>query len=768
MKKLISILLMLALLCAPAGALAAKGDAVFGRDMYETYDDGIYGACVMGDGVYMYGSSHVYTWKIGEADLTALDLEMPESGENQSYSIARIFSDGETLYGMVTLYESGENKYSLKRLELREIELADGKARLGEPRELDATNMTVDYGNGPNLFQINDLCCIGDRAFMYVYDDMGNSKVYAMNLADGAGSYLDVEQPVQITPYADGQLLIETYDYSASKCELILYDPESESYTPACAPLEPSVLGDGYGALRGLAYSRESDRLFFLSDGYIKAAKDFDIENAEAVAELSMSSYSDASGLLLPGDYYVYSTYDATTVRATNAEELPETRLTVQNAGYSRAVTDSYYNFLNTRGDVAVILSQDYVQDSKIIESMMNRDSGTDIYVMSVQSQAYDALFGRGYMAELEDETIRAAVEGMYPGIRAVLERDGEIVAVPIGLYGWTVGLNAEGFEKIGVSLDEVPDNWPEFLDFLAELPDKLPEDGKVRIFEEYWTQEDLRLTMLTNILTTYSNAIAAEGRDPSYDTPELRNALEKLVALDFAALGVKASEEEEDAGMGGVSISRTIYVGGAPEERTYTLIEPSTGCTLGNFYNESVPHLLSIAPGETAQLPVDLNVAFVNPFSEHVEIATEFLAEIVRNLETDAIYNLSDAQNEPVRNRYYEENMQNMQKTLDEARALLEEAEPVDRPMLEENVAQIEQSMEEMEGYSWDISAEALEWYRAHAENLFVQRYNYMYSSDDAGIFDLYQQFRENKIDVTTFLKTLDQKVRMMALEGN
>ena len=747
MKKLISFLLMLALAALPLGALAAKGDANLGRDLGEKYSDTIYSAFAIGDTLYINGYNGMYVYHVGDEDLTPLEYARPEAEDNESSNVERIFSDGEKIYALLTAYDlSGD--YTLKRVELCEVTLDGNKVNFGARRELDSSELTANYGDSSTYFiQVNSACCSGGRAYL---------SVYALDLESGEGAFIeDIEDPTACTPWKDGQLLIETYDYNSSSCAFYLYDPESESIAPACDPVETEQ------AYQGLAYSAESGRLFYLSGGYVMAVEDFDFESAAPVSELSLAYYSDASALLLPGDYYVYCYYEAVCVRATNPDEMPETRLTIMNSSYYNSVIDAYYDFGNTHSDVAVVMSPDYQEDSAVIESMMNRDATGDIYLLSVQSRAYDALFGRGYMAEMDSDAIRTAVEGMYPGIRKVLERDGEIVALPVSVYGWVPGVSVEGFEKIGISEEEIPTNWPEFLDLLAELPDRLPEDGSVRIFDDYMTQEDARSNLLANAMASYRNYISSTGGDPSFDTPELRAILEKVMALDYEALGLKESEEDGDD-----AAVRSVVIGAAESERTYTLLELGVGCTMGNFYSEKTPWPLAVAPGEPAQLPLEMTVAFINPFSEHVELAQEFLEAVLDNLETDLQYNLSDALNEPVRNMYYEKNMAEMQKQLDEAQAALEKAEPVDKPVYEETVAQLERVLEDIEKYSWDISAENIAWYRSHAQDIVVQQYDYL--NDAEGLSDTADQFLNGKIDVATFLKGIDQKVRMMALEGN
>lgn len=758
MKKWICLFLALALSLTAAGALAAKGDANLGisDDMYEKYGEGVSGSFVLGDVLYLYGGSHLFSWRVGDAELSALEFEIPVAGENENRNLERMFADGENIRAMFSVYHTDENSYTLKYIELCEVTLSDGAVRFGELRKVENGDLVVDYGDGNrNLIQINDICCVDGTLYLMVYDDNGMPGVYALNMDDGAGEFLEVENAVQIAPWKDGQLLIESFDYSAQECEFLAWDGAGlrSVYGPAAV--------EGYNGYRGIAYSGESERLFFLEGGYVKAAEDFDFENAQSVAELSNEYYSDTAGALLPGDYYVFSSYNATCVRATGEDALPDTRLTVLNGSYSNALTEAYYAFGAEHDDVAVVLSQDYMEDAKVIEGMLNRDSSIDIYLMSVQSQAFDALFERGYMAEMDDPDICAAVEKMYPGIRAALERDGEVVAVPVGIYGWTPGVNLEGFEKIGVSAEEIPTDWGAFLDFLAELPDRLPEDGSVRIFDDYMTQSGAKEQLMAQILQSHLFYTSANGQDPAFDTPELRAILDKVMALDYAALGLAEDDGDE---MGGGSVEYRL----SPDGRTYTLVELSVGCTLGNFYSDCDPWLLTIEPGAQPLLPVELSVAFINPFSEHVELAQQFLKAVMDKMENGVRYCVSDECSEPVRNRYYEQNMEYYEEELANLKAELESAEAVDKPVIEQNLRDLEESREGMEKYSWDISRESIDWYRAHAQNLAVYRYSPMYSDAGGEIQELVTQYLEGRIDTAAFLKGVDQKVRMMMMEGN
>ena len=762
MKKMKWTALLAIVLAAllPCAALAAAGDVNLARyeEMREKYQDSVYGSCVAGDTLYLYGSQHFYTYRVGDAELTAVEYALPAVEEGESFGIRKIFSDGETLYALCVT-EVYSDDYYVSGVEIIPVEVGEDEVTFGEPVELDISDLTVSYGDDAEYFiQVNSTCCVGGYLMMYVYDDSGEEALYALDMETGEGGFVeDAGRVRSIAAYADDQLLIQSYNYEDRSYEFSLYDPQTESMTSACDPID----GEGL-SISSMVYSRESGRLLFLSGGYVMAAEDFDFENAQQVAELSSMYYSEDGGQLLPGDYYVYASYDGVSVRATDPDALPETRITVRGGGYSDSIMAAYYSFGNAHGDVAVVLDQSYMPSETIIEAMMSRDSSVDIYMMSVSSEAYEALSSRGYMVELDNEEIVSAVGEMYPAIQEVLMRDGAVVAIPLNVYGWTLGLDYEGFEKLGIGREDMPTSWPELLDLLEELPDMLPEDGSVRIFEDYYTQRMARESLISTIMESWRIHQTAMGREIDYDSPELIALFERVMELDYEAMGLPEKDEEETA-------TYRVIEYGSNSGRWYTLIETGVGCTIGNFYSNCEPALLSVIPGEPAEVPLSVNVAFVNPYSQNVELSQEFLVELMRNMTLSTAYNVSDQRNEPVRYANTLENMQEYQQRLDDLRGELETADPVDVPDIEEQIAETEDMLDYMDRYGWEIPQKDIDWYRAHAQQLTVERYNFLYAADENGeLSDLSEQFLAGKVSAADFLKEVDRKVRMRAREGN
>lgn len=757
LKRILAYLLLFSLLLAPC-ARAAEGDVNFrgGDEPFASLGGFPRGGCAAGGALYLYTDQYIYTWRPGDASPTALEYALP-AADGESHTVERLFADGERLCALCGTYSES---YELTGLEIAEVTVevtVEGEAvSFGTPTEVPADDLAVYYGDEAQLAQIGGSVAAGGALCLDVWSDTGERKLYIQPLDGGEGEFIDVENLAGIAAYDGDRLLIETFDRSAKRCELWLLDPASNELTPACAPVESDA------ALGGLAYSAESGRLYYLADGYVMAAEGFDLASAQPIAQLMARYLDEAASFVLPGELYaLVNPADGICVRSTAPGALPEDRLVVQGGGLFSAMVDAYYDFNATHSDAAAVLREDYANDDAVLNDILSRDDSVDVRVTMASSELYDALRNRGYLAPLDDATIADAVGKMYPAVQDALTLDGSIVAVPVYAAGWALGLDFEGFERIGIPRDEVPDSWPAFLDLLPTLPERIGEDDRVRVFPEYDTQVQVRTELIGAILDDWLMHLRANDLPLSYDSPELCALLEKAMALDLDALGVKKGNEDEEYAM--VAVSGGLDM----DDRDYTLVNPNADCMLtGSEIVE--PALLAVTPGEAAPVPIDLAVVFVNPFSKHIDLAQEYLARICENLDEDSLYALSDEYSEPVPWPAYEREIAEVEREMEEAKAKLETAAPEDAQQWEDAVAAAEYRREMLEAQRWRISPESIEWYRAHGERLMVKGYSYVSATDSSGEFqDLVQQFLAGRMDAESFLREIDRKVQMKLREG-
>ena len=178
--------------------------------------------------------------------------------------------------------------------------------------------------------------------------------------------------------------------------------------------------------------------------------------------------------------FLLLNDYQSVILRNTDPNARQAINLHVMDYTYQNSLDSAYYDFTATRGDVSVVISR-YGTSKDVLQSMMNQDAAFDIYCMQVSDSAFSALYNRGYLAELDaSEKITAYVNSLYPNAANAVKKDGHIVAVPLYVYGNTMGINIKAFEKLGYTKDQLPKTWKEFMDLLDELPSKIEGSGVV------------------------------------------------------------------------------------------------------------------------------------------------------------------------------------------------------------------------------------------------------------------------------------------------
>ena len=755
MKKLCVLLaLVMALACMPA--MAAEGDALLGRsdegNLYFNY------CFAVEDTLYATAYSSIYSYHLGDPDLREYVFNLPEDEEAaRDYTVLPFASDGQlyalslvTRYGEVTEFEGAQ---------IMVMTLNDDNSAIFEPQcDVDWSDLVEYYED--NVSPSRPDCVIGlqgGKALVRAYDVQGGSDylVFIIDLATGKREPVDgMRNLVAAAPYKDGQLLVELFDYSGgTTANLAVYDPASESLQPLA-----EIKVSEYSPMVGLSYDAATDTVYCVRGGEICPV---DLQAGEILAgvtDMPLESYGTVmAACVLPGSYFAY-TADGLAVRNLDPAQKAQTKLKINDSSWLEAVNNAYYRFSNAHGDISVVLSREYSEVDHLIESMMNRDDSIDVYTLSTSTSTYEALYNRGYLMELDgSEKLTAFADSMYPSLRERLSSNGHLVALPLSAYAYTIGINEKALKALGMTIGDVPDNWPEFLDFIAGLKSVINEDSKVKLLYSGTTLEDARNELFYAIFEDYQRYVNRTDPAMGYNTEMLLGLIRKLEQVDFAALGFRPADERDEQ---------------ESEDYEYTdngtLLQIGTGCTIGNYYSDYTPLLLGMAPGMTTPITLETIVAIVNPFTKHPDVTLAFLEELVDNIPDAPRYCFIPSLNEPVRGKWNEQAMADWQKQLATLNTELDNASAADRQMIEDSIHDTEQTLQYYEEYAWDVGPKDLEWYRAHDEGITIASSNWLYSENGGEAYELINQYCEGQISAEEMLAGIDRKVQMMLLEGN
>lgn len=653
------------------------------------------------------------------------------------------------------IYRNGES--DVEGGWLRRLVLADGEARLedsGLP-QLDWTSMIEDYGSSKGARWANRVFMAGDKLCCVCYTNSGELMAVLFDLETGFSEEVVMDNSPQVYPSTDGFVLLSRYDWSesGSSVKLSLMDLAAQSEQQ----LGQIPLESGY--FQSMYYDRAGDRLIYSLDGQIMVAPGGDLTLAESVND-SPPDY-DMQMDPLPDGFMLMWNSSTVAVRNTDPTQRSTISLSVLDAASSDNLEAAIYDFTNKRGDVSVALKRTY-GDSSVLQAMMNRDASVDIYCYGYQDSAMEALRNRGFLADLSGNAeVAEAVGRMYPYLQKAVRQGEKITMLPVSLYGWTLGYDPKAWAKIGLTEADLPRTWDQFFDLLETLPEKTQgTDYQALPFGEVLS--NFRYSVVTSLFEQYQLYMNRSGSpDYAFNTPLLRGLLARLDAVDYEALGM--IEEYDD----------NYY-----NEYNYrdSVLQLSTSSVLQSWPDSYKALPLSLTEDSDPILPVNLSVAFINPYSEHQAEAAEFLASTLANFSTVTQYNFFTDKTEPLRTSDFEERKENTQKWLEEARASLETAGEESKTDWETTVKDIEESLADMDKNDWMFSPEGIASYQALSawmEALDFNLYTSITSTDSvtSEYMDPIWNYAEGKGTAYTaeeLLSAIDKKVQMMRLEGN
>ena len=763
MKRIMSLVVVSMILLSAVSAWAATGDATFGQNADGSYDVYYSGVFSIGDTLYLISSDSLSTWHTGDAEPTRYNLQFPvaEGEENVSWSCWP-FASNDSVYALALATRYGEHT-EFQRAVLCRVELTAGDgenvAKLSELSPVNWHDLVDEYDQDTTAREPQSCVGAGNLACMLVYDDSSNLRLWTLNTDNGELKLAEgVTDPCSVTPYKNGTLLVEQFNYNdAENVRFTVYDPKAET----CQQIA-RIKVENSTALIGVAYDAAKDALYCIKGGEIHSVDLQKSEVGPAIADAPVEYYNDSGACILDGGYFCYGASGAF-VRNLDPAQRTETRIRVFDSMYDDPVQKAGAALPNAHGEISVAIDRDYATGERLVESMMNQDDTVDVYVVSSSDASFNAVYNRGFMAELDgSEKLTAFADRLYPAVKAALSRDGHLVALPIGCSASTFAVNEKALERLGLKLEDVPRNWSDMLDFIIELSGRVKPEDKINLFYSGDTCESAKASLFGQMFQDYMNY--ADHAEPvvGYDTELTRALMAKLDSIDFTKFGCKPEAEASDG--------EAEPEGDSDEgDGSLSLFECYAGCSFGSFYSEYTPILMSMNADTPTFMPLYMSVAFINPYTKHPKEAMLYMEQLVDSLSQETLYCVDPSLNSPVRNSYYEETMQEYKEALEALKAGLKDAEAEGKQDLESQIREMEQTIEEYEKTSWDISQAHIDWYRANDDNIVLQGVNWLYNGENGGeASNLIEQYLAGQIDAVAMLSGIDKKVTMMRMEGN
>lgn len=771
MKKNLALILAACLMLCAAYALAATGNVTIAVQGQDGFNDFISGMQVWGDKLLLSSYNSLYAWNSETRKLVQVQgydqlqymLTDEETGVIKAEEDEYCYFDSDLyvvegkLYRMAQINDSDGNQTSY----LVEIIISDdGEMSLGDVIDLgDALSITNEADGETYSYtrSLQNPCSFGRTIYALSYGD--SLELLSLDLDSETVDTVTLDTDYQvdsISPYTEGKLLMIGSNYNVDPVEtaLLVYDTQSEEITEL-----GKMPRDGYNTPSAICYDEARSKVYYVLSGSVwrMDISDDGFGTPEEFGDMPLESYSNSVAVMM-GDWYILSSYDGVVGRDVTLDKMPPQRLRIINSNYAESIKTAYYAFTDKHPEYMVSIS-DNLDESTLLQSMMNRDSSVDIYTISSSSSALSALMNRGYLAELgSSEKLTAAVDSLYPFIGDFCKKDGQLCLVPFSGYAMGLTMNIKALtEKLGYTKEAVPTSWKQLFELIDDIAanKKLEEAPEVSFVMEGYTQQDLRNMIFSNMMSDYYTWLDQSEQNLTNGTSVLLELCEAFEKVDWSGLGLPEEYSEDGWMSDGImkesvlidfnSVDVTSYVG-ADQDR---VICP-----------------LSVVDGEEPVIGMTLTLAFVNPFSENKDAAIEYLEDAWdANGRTNRIL-MDPNDNEPVVNAYYEQNLKEIQNNIDQQKKSLETmTDEETREMTQNGINSMEEWLEEYkERGKYDVTPEQIAKYREVAGKMAVAKSD-IYGGDS---YDQMYQYVDGAITASQFAAQLEKTLQMQRLEGN
>lgn len=555
-----------------------------------------------------------------------------------------------------------------------------------------------------------------------------NGVIYQINMQTKVETTLDGESLVNMAPYKNGlYIALETrrVEWKLNYCLITLNTLTGTR--EIIKDLGPDT------RFYSMAYSEALDEVFLADRNKI-----YSFNYVENLRESGFFVQGDSGKLVLINDDYgavaVDEKFIAITNIASGSKSAQSKIMLLDPVGRG----DEYIPFIQTYSNIQIIFANNnhFTSEEYFIQQVLSQGAQVDIYVLTDQN-LLNTIKEKGYAVDLaKNETIKKAIEDMYPPFRQAFSNDQGIYALPKRLFLPILSYNKMIFHQLGTT---APTTYHEYFDFCIVW------------LEEYaWQYPEYRLNAFENgmdiwsLMKKYADEMEKNNKEIHFNTSFLSALLDKYLKVEELLQNNKQTGELNLFGLTDL-----------PSQGSFAYL-PLT-------FEKTNEFCIDISSN-------DFFYYIINPYSENKEEALLFLENYIQNIEDVYVKALLfSSNNEPVENKEYEKNLVKMEEELESLNRLMEEEEAENKKII---LSAIETKENVISQYKksgqWLLTKEELELYNQYAGNIFINPFNPVIEiqKEYPSLFnDMVVNLNQHP---SKFLEELDRKTQMMFHENN
>ena len=644
-------------------------------------------------------------------------------------------ADDEAVYLLEETYDEDGSGYRILQMAFQD------QGMLAQPTE--SCSIHWDIGSDTWVV-ISGFAVQGGDAYLLVRDVMfggDDAMLYRVSLSDGKGEKVLSGSFTELTQYKDGLLLARQYNESEA-CQ-----PDGTYLPPEVVAIDPvsstiTKIGMMGGRNDGaLTYDTETDNIYFSNSSCVFRVTDAAPEQVGRLfPSFAAREYSHAA--ICQGRYYIDDEIEGVISTSVDPALMATHVLRIEP---SDGIEPQLRDFAKQHPEIAIEYVLDVPREAdKFLDSM--KTAQVDVYSCWLESD-FIHLRDKKYVADLaSSDVLTNTVQAMIPNLTRELLVEGHLYALPVGIGGSMPGYYPAAFEEAGISLEEIPKSYEELLDFIVTWYEEyLPYYDNIAFWRYAY---NLFADLLERIIDTQILTCIAEGVPVTFDTPAMHSLLNRLVDLKSVIYEVAPPSEEWN-------------------DKEFALFMDSCRVRPERYLSREAALRLSLDDQTPPVVQVYLDVMYINPYSENVDVAMELLEYLTQNLDICTATALMVDQNEPIETIGHADNLAYAQERVALAELALAEAAEADRADFEEALRMAQDFLSMVESERFAMTSEEIAEYRQEIAAYYTcMTDNFATVNNSEQISNLRQRLIDGQIGADEFIRQMESIVRMMQLE--
>ena len=604
----------------------------------------------------------------------------------------------------------------------------------------------------------------GDCVYTLVYglsdtNIYGLNVLYELNLQTGSVRRITEDYLAAVMPLDDDSLIgYYTTRYSADDIvtSLVRVDRKTGMLETLC-DLDDTAAYSGFAMSDGTLFLNNGSQVYRVAAPY---------DTLTVIGYLPPSYvYSTLPGCVMGTTYYTYN-YENGLSAVDLTAELPSVvlriALSISTSAYN--VDELIRKYAKEHPNVGIVYVGVSASTAPEYTQHMQSDEALDIYDFNLPDFAFPSLRDKGYLADLSgSSTLHDAVSEMYPNLTESILLDNSLYAFPYSLSAApTFVIDTEVLKGVGLSEDDIPSTWLDFLNLIEQWLTSYAEDYPEYSLLEYPSQ--LYYQLFVNMLVSQISECEASGREITFNDANFTAALKKLESLRTLINDYESNYDESSSTISWASKYSSNYTQPLLSLYGYIEIESSlysawsTESTTKNVF-------LSIDPDSTGYVVGSLSVMAVNRSSKNIDAALDLLEYIANNRTTYQKAVLSPAYTDNIPNDNYEESKKFYEDTIAQLEEAMAEADESEKNDYASYIADLKNSLSYLSLYSY--TTENIKAYSEEIAHLHDMKEIELFNTANESS-TLIGRFIDGNLTAEQFVKEMTRVVQMMILERN